>query len=135
MHALDSRRRSSLVRLVAPLILCATAISLHAQVGQETPPLPPAQEWVGPFPIPSGAAKDHRLSGMTSVSPGRNYVLAVYTIERPQAEMVRFYESTLNKYQRSDGFDGSVRLKTDDGAVRLTGSGRTTRIHITHGPQ
>ena len=163
MHARDSRRRAALVVLVAPLVLCAVALSAHARVGPakagappvgdeaaqhapqaeirkaedgwKTGPLPPPREWVGPFPIPSGATQDHKQSGMTSLSPGHNYVFAVYTIETPQAEIVRFYESAMKKHQRSEGTDGSVRLKTDEGSVRLTGSGRNTRIHITHGPQ
>lgn len=163
MHARDSRRPPALVVLVAPLVLCAVALSAHAQVGaasagaqplcdeaaqnspqaevrkaddgQMTTPLPEPREWVGPFPIPSGATQDHKQSGITSLSPGRNYVFAVYTIERPRAEMVRFYESAMKKYQRSEGPDGSVRLKTDEGSVRLTGSGSKTQIHITHGPQ
>ncbi|MEO5883729.1 MAG: hypothetical protein ABIQ06_15035 [Caldimonas sp.] len=163
MHPRDSRRRAALVVLVAPLILSAVVLSAHAQVGaakageqplgdkaaqnspqpeilkaedsSKTSPLPPPREWVGPFPIPSGATPDPRQSGMTSLSPGRNYVFATYTIERPRAEIVRFYESTMKKFQRSEGPDGSVRLKTDEGSVQLAGSGRKTRIHITHGPQ
>ena len=90
---------------------------------------------MGPFPIYPGAMQNHKQSGRTSLSPGRNYIFAVYTIERPLAEVVRFYETTMEKYQRSENADGSVRLKTDAGSVRLTGSGRTTRIHITLGPQ
>jgi len=138
-HAHDSRRRAALVVLVAPLVLCAVVLPALAQVpkaedGQETTPLPPPREWVGPFPIPSGATQDHKQGGMTSLGPGRNYVFAVYTIEKPRVEMIRFYESTMKKYRRSEGPDGSVRLKTDEGSVRLTGSGRKTRIHITHGP-
>ena len=163
MPAPESRRRAAAVVLVAPLVLCAAALSAHAQVGetkagaqplgggaaQNSPqvevldaedgrkatPLPPPGEWVGPFPIPSGATQDPKQSGMTSLGPGRNYVFHVYTIERPRAEIVRFYESAMKKYQRSEDPDGSVSLKTDEGSVRLTGSGRKTRIHITHGPQ
>ena len=90
---------------------------------------------MGPFPVPAGATQDPKQGGMTSLGPGRNYVFAVYTIERPRAEIVGFYESILKKYQRSEGADGSVTLKTDEGSVRLSDSGRQTRIHITHGPQ
>ena len=143
MHAPDSRRRASLVDLVAPLVLCAVSLSAHAQVGAaKAGAQPPGDqaalspgEWVGPFPIPSGATQDRKQSGMTSLGPGRNYVFAVYTIDRPRAEIVRFYESSIAKHQRSESPDGSVSLKTDEGSVRLTGSGPNTRIHITHGPQ
>jgi hypothetical protein len=142
MDARDSRRRAAAVVLVAPLVLCAAARSAHAQGGaaqaedgSKTTPLPAPGDWVGPFPIPSGATQDPKQSGMTSLGPGRNYVFAVYTIERPRAEIVRFYESTLKTYRRSEGTDGSVTLKTDEGSVRLTESGRQTRIRITHGPQ
>lgn len=142
MHARDSRRRAAAALLVAPLVPWAVALSAHAQLGADqaedgskTPPLPPPGEWVGPFPVPSSATKDAKQSGMTSLAPGRNYVFAVYTIERPRAEIARFYESILKTYQRSEGADGAVTLKTDEGSVRLSEAGGQTRIHITHGPQ
>jgi hypothetical protein len=142
MKARDSRRRAALVVLVAPLISFSVTPSAHAQIGAAeaedgltTTPLPLPGDWVGPFPVPAGATRDPRQGGMTTLGPGRNFVLAVYAIERPRAEIVRFYESTLETYRRSDGPDGSVRLKTDAGFVRLTGSRRKTRIEIMHGPQ
>jgi hypothetical protein len=86
----------------------------------------------GPFPIFPGAVSGAK--GATSLQPGRNYQFSVYTTDKAKEEVVRFYETRLKDYQRSDESDGSVKFSMPRGSLRLSGSAHQTRIEITQGP-
>ena len=129
-------RRSILTWFLLPMILTSLFILHSTTLGKiksgSTSTASESRE--GPFPIFPGAVKDPNRGGATSLQPGRNYRFTHYTVDKPPAEVLSFYESHLKDYQRSENADGSVKLTTLDGSVRLSGSPRQTRIEFIQGP-
>jgi len=106
---------------------------LRKASGDEAPPAKKPIE--NPLPIYPNAVQDRERSGATSIDPGRNYTVAIYSVKSPLADVLQFYETRLKNFQRSNDQDGSIKLTGKSGYVRLIQSGSGTQIQIVEGPQ